>query len=105
TMQPEDEIWNRACAEAGSPKPLTAPGDRALADMIHAHSLAMKGGVLHAVESLTAEERAAAVEGYRFFGLHAVALVLEDIARRFADDLDDDKRSASRSRPTGATPR
>jgi hypothetical protein len=90
-MQPEDEIWTGACAEAGRPKSLTAPGDRALADMILAHSLAMNGGVVHAVESLTTEERAAAVEGYRYFGLDAAARVLEDIARRFDGVLDDDE--------------
>jgi len=47
-MRPEGEVWNRACAEAGRPKTLTAPGDRALADMVLAQSLAMNGGVLYA---------------------------------------------------------
>ena len=40
---------------------LTARGDRALADMVLAHSLTMNGGVLHAVESLNSEELARTV--------------------------------------------
>jgi hypothetical protein len=43
----------------------------------------MNGGVLHAIESLGAEERAAAFDGYRYIGLEATANVLEDITRRW----------------------
>jgi hypothetical protein len=35
--------------------------------------LAMNGGVLHAIESHSAEERAAAFDGYRYIGLEAAA--------------------------------
>lgn len=84
-MGQADDIWNRACAEAGRPKTLTAPGDRALADMVLAHSLAMNGGLLHAVQSSTPDEVAAAVRGYRYFGLDSAAAVLEDIGRRWGD--------------------
>lgn len=60
--------------------------------MILAHSIAMNGGVLHAIESLTAHERDAAVRGYRYFALDSAANVLEDIAHRWGDgdlNLDD----------------
>lgn len=33
----------------------------------------MNGGVLHAIESLSAEERAAGFDGYRYIGLEAAA--------------------------------
>ena len=68
-----DKIWNRACGE----DPLRAlPGDRALAEVLHAHGLAMNGGVLHVVELMTTEELSDAVAGYRFFGLDGVASLL-----------------------------
>lgn len=68
-----DIIWNRACGE----DPLrTLPGDRALADLLRAHGLVMNGGVLHAVECLTASELLDAEAGYRFYGLKEVASLL-----------------------------
>jgi len=66
-------IWNRACGE----DPLRAlPGDRALVDLLCAHGLAMNGGVLHAVECMTAEELSGAEAGYRFFGFDGIASLL-----------------------------
>ena len=50
--------------------------------MVLAHSLAMNGGVVHAIELLSAEERAAAFDAYRYFGLDAAADVLADVACR-----------------------
>jgi hypothetical protein len=35
--------------------------------MVLLHSLAMNGGVLHAIETRSPDERAAAVRGYRYF--------------------------------------
>lgn len=90
-MMTADEIWNRACAEAGGPKKLTAPGDRALADMLLAHGLAMNGGVLHAIACLTEIERDSAVRGYRYFGLQVAANVIEDSSVRWSDGLDLDE--------------
>jgi hypothetical protein len=81
-MTPKDEVWNRACAEAGRPKTLTLAGDRALADMVRLHSLAMNSGLLDAIERQSVAERVAALDGYRFFGLHAAADVVQDIGRR-----------------------
>lgn len=81
-----DMIWNRACGE----DPLrTLPGDRALADLLYAHGLAMNGGVLHAVECLTAEELSDAQAGYRFYGFDDVASLLSRARSVFeaADDL------------------
>ena len=75
-----DKIWNRACGE----DPLRVlPGDRALADLLYAHGLAMNGGVLHAVECMTAEELSDAEAGYRFFGLDGVASLLSRARRIF----------------------
>lgn len=68
-----DMIWNRAC---GVDPLRTLPGDRALADLLRAHNLAMNGGVLHAVEVLTREEVCDAQSGYRFFGLDEIASLL-----------------------------
>lgn len=50
--------------------------------MVLAHSLVMNGGVLHAVESLTADELAAAIDGYEYFGLRRPAAVLREISAR-----------------------
>ena len=83
-----DIIWNRACGE----NPLRAlPGDRALADLLRAHGLVMNGGVLHAVECLTATELSDAESGYRFYGFNAAASLLSRARRIFetADDLGD----------------
>ena len=87
-----DRIWNRACGE----DPLRAlPGDRALADLLLAHSLAMNGGVLHAVECMTAEELSDAEAGYRFFGLDGAASLLSRARRVFSagDSLERHERS------------
>lgn len=80
-----DTIWNRACGE----EPLRVlPGDRALADLLYAHGLAMNGGVLHAVECMTAEELSDAQAGYRFYGFDDVASLLSR-ARGIFDAVDD----------------
>jgi hypothetical protein len=81
-----DMIWNRACGE-NSLRGL--PGDRALADLLYAHGLAMNGGVLHAVECMTAEELSDAEAGYRYYGLNDVATLLSHAREIFeaADNL------------------
>jgi hypothetical protein len=68
-----DMIWNRACGEDALRSLL---GDRALTDLLRAHGLIMNGGVLHAVECLTASELSDAESGYRFYGLDAAASLL-----------------------------
>src|SRR5437660_971099 len=68
-----DMVWNRACG--GDPL-RSHPGDRALADLLRAHGLAMNGGVLHVVECLTASELFDAESGYRFYGFDAIASLL-----------------------------
>jgi hypothetical protein len=86
-----DRIWNRACGD----DPLRSlPGDRALRDMLRAHGLTMNGGVLHAVECLTAEELTDAEAGYRYFGLGEVAFLLSRARKLFetGDDLDRHER-------------
>lgn len=71
----QDEVWNRACLESGGATP--AAGDRALAALLLAHSLAMNGGVVHAMGCLTKSQLAAAVAGFNYFGLTAASLVFE----------------------------
>ena len=68
-----DLIWNRACGV----NPLrTWPGDRALADLLYAHGLAMNGGVLHAIECMTVEVLSEVEAGYRYFAFDDVASLL-----------------------------
>ena len=80
-----DMVWNRACGE----DPLRAlPGDRALADLLHAHGLVMNGGMLHAVECMTDDEDSDTKAGYRYFGLGDVASLLVR-AKGIYDTADD----------------
>jgi hypothetical protein len=89
-----DQIWNRANdydAQGRLPEGLRK-GDRALADVMLLHGMACNGGLLHAVEGLSDEERAAAVEGFRWLGLTQAADSVELVAVRRAelDEADDD---------------
>jgi len=66
-------------------------GDLALSALLRAHNLAMNGGVLQAVELLSAEERSDARDGYQFFGLAPVADLLEHARQLFdaGEDLEE----------------
>lgn len=87
-MRPSDEVWNRACADV-THRALTQAGDRALVAMLLVHSLAMNGGLLHAVESCASDEVHDGINGYRYFGLHDAADVVRDVVDRWGDgDLD-----------------
>jgi hypothetical protein len=82
-----DMIWNRACGD----DPLRAlPGDRALRDLLRVHGLAMNGGMLHAVEYLTARDLSDAEAGYRFYGFNEVAFLIAHARKIFeqGDELD-----------------
>lgn len=70
-----DKVWNRACGQAECSSP--GVGDSALAALIAFHSVAMNGGVLHALEYRSDVEVISAVEGYRFFGLDEAADMIE----------------------------
>jgi hypothetical protein len=85
-MNKADTIWNRAAMEGGGIKPNR--GDVALSSLLYAHGLVMNGGVLHAAELLTNDELLGAQDGYRFFGLEAVAELLLR-SRQLFDDGDD----------------
>lgn len=68
-------------------------GDRALADLLRFHNVSMNGGVLHGVGVRSQHEVAAAVAGYRYFGLDGAAdavewLVAEASGIDLANDLD-----------------
>jgi hypothetical protein len=79
-MTEADRVWNRACH-----LDLLAfgIGDRALWAMLNAHGLSMNGGVLHAVELLSAEKLAAAIAGYQFYGFPSVAELMQRARKAF----------------------
>ncbi|MCF6744378.1 hypothetical protein E9529_08835 [Blastococcus sp. KM273128] len=82
-----EAVWNRACDPSGK---FTHPGDADLAAVLLCHGMAMNGGLLHAVEGLEPEQRAAAAAGYRSLGLGAAAEAVEHVTRAAADlDPDD----------------
>jgi hypothetical protein len=85
-----DLIWNRAALEQGGSSP--GAGDRALADVLAFHGLAMSGGVLDAIERTSAAELARIGAAFRWFGLEAVddllASVRRDIQAGALDELD-----------------
>jgi hypothetical protein len=62
-VEAADLIWNRAALEHGG----TAPGigDRALADVLSFHGLAMNSGVLEAVERTPSESHARVEAAFR----------------------------------------
>ena|SRR5690348_16825485 len=74
-MSRQDQIWNRACLEGGGTEP--AVGDAALASVLLAHGLVMNGGVVHALECLSSAQVAAAIAGFKYFGLTTAAYVFE----------------------------
>jgi hypothetical protein len=82
-----DLIWNRAC-EGNAASPLS--GDRALEAMVAFHSVAMNGGVLHALEHVGPDGLEDAESGYRFFDLDGVADLLGEAKSilKLGDDLD-----------------
>lgn len=85
----EDAVWNRAAVGRGGSSP--RDGDRALADLLQFHSIAMNGGCLHAYQFLSRDAVDAAVRGYRFFGLHDAAAAVEWFAAEAAAaDLEND---------------
>ena len=86
-MAKADQIWNRACNDWRLRN--SAAGDRALAGMLLAHGLIMNGGVLDAVENMNDAQLAAAVSGYKVFGLGPVADLLSRTKKLF-----DKKRAA-----------
>jgi len=71
----ETTIWNRACMKSGGTSP--REGDAALASLLSLHSLAMNGGLVHSLEVLGPARCAAAVEGFRYFGLAEMAALIE----------------------------
>ena len=70
-----DKIWNRALENNDE---ALLSGDRALSSLLLFHSVAMNGGIFHAIECVNASELPAIQAGYRFFNLDAVALLLNE---------------------------
>ena len=79
-MDAADDVWNRA-THGGGDDP--GEGDAALAAALAFHGLVMNGGALHAFEVLSAQEVAAAGDGFAWLGLADVAAFVQ----RTADTL------------------
>jgi hypothetical protein len=62
-------------------------GDAALTAALALHSVAMNGGVFHALGVLSEYERSAACAGFRYYGLDDIAAVIEAAA---AEDRTDE---------------
>ncbi len=77
TFSMEDQVWNRACMEAGGDTPQV--GDLALSSMIQAHGLIMNGGVHHAIDTLSPAELESAAQGFAYFGLGEAGRFLADL--------------------------
>jgi hypothetical protein len=76
TLSLTDKIWNRALENSDE---ALLSGDLALSSMLIFHSVAMNGGIVHAIECVNTAELPAIQAGYRFFDLHAVALLLIEV--------------------------
>ncbi len=70
-----DQIWNRAAMKDGGASP--GRGDQALAAMLSLHGLVMNGGPHHAIDLLSTEELAAAIDGFSYFGFDDMATWLK----------------------------
>src|SRR5712692_3319612 len=82
--------WNRAALEKGGIS--AGVGDRALADVLAFHGLAMSGGVLDAIERTSAAGQARIGAAFGWFGRELMdsllASVRRDIEAGALDDLD-----------------
>lgn len=79
----ETDVWNRALDyDYEGPR---AEGDRALYDLLMLDNVAQNGGLLHGIQVLDEDELAAAVAGYRWFGLGPLADGIVSIAAAAAD--------------------
>ncbi|MFC7619990.1 hypothetical protein [Microlunatus sp. GCM10028923] len=85
----ERVIWNRAGASRAVDR---RAGDLALAAVIRFVGLTANGGLAHACESLTADELAAAEDGYRYLGLDEAAQLVTAARRLDGDDPDNETR-------------
>ena len=81
----ETAIWNRACGQGA---PIPGPGDVALAALLTFHGMVLNVGTLAAIVSLTADELAAARDGYRYFGYGNVAGIIGAGQAALAQGLD-----------------
>lgn len=81
----QEAVWNRAC---GNGAPVPGPGDTALAALLTFHGMVRNVGTLDAIQSLTADELAAARVGYRYFGFANVAGVIGAGQQAIAQGLD-----------------
>jgi Domain of unknown function (DUF4375) len=82
-----DQIWNRALDLDYEPQ---RRGDRALADVLGFHSLAMNGGFSHSLE-VDLAQATRAVEGFRLFGQDSAARLIDRACAVVARLVDPDR--------------
>jgi len=87
-----DHIWNRACLPES--EGLGAIGDRRLWSVIRVHSIAMNGGLDHAVDHCTHDQVRDAAAGFLYLGMDAVAELLTDVQALNDRDAWDESRAA-----------
>lgn len=90
-MDDADLIWNRACDGGGR---WPRPGDSHVAALLHFHGFAMNGGVFHSCGIVKGTAIGAAVNGFRYLELDAIADVVAEagaVAVSGALELDDDR--------------
>lgn len=90
-MDRADDIWNRATTGGG---PTAREGDLALSAALLFHGAVMGGGVLHAYETLTADELQRARDGFVWLALSDVARFVEETAQSIAGTDWDDHEAA-----------
>ncbi|MGJ9373145.1 hypothetical protein [Nesterenkonia sp. CF4.4] len=87
-MNDADFIWHRAL---DYDQKLTAPGDRALRDVLTFDGTASNGGLLNAVESFSEDpefplERV--IEGFQYFAMERTAILVSSCAARRRSAVD-----------------
>ena len=95
-----DEIWNRACMGRES---TSKAGDSALEAMIHFHSAAMNGGVLHSIECWSSDELEAIKNGYRHFGIDEISALIATAQAALQQGVDKEVLEETLGREYAAT--
>lgn len=91
-MHDANEVYHRALDYE---RDLSAPGDRALRDLLTFHGSVWNGGLLDAVENYAKDAEfplARVIDAYRYFGMEAMAALAKEChdERLAVDDEDSD---------------
>lgn len=87
-----ENIWNRACLPES--EGLGEVGDQLLWSLLRVHSIAMNGGLDHAVDHCTHDQVRDAAASFRYFAMDAVAELLTEVQALSDLDAWDDSRAA-----------